>query len=55
MLVGTGATDLQRAHLFTPGMTVVPDLPFTRLVHIWSGFGTLAYVLPYRLVRARRW
>ena len=29
--------------------------PFTRLVHVWSGFGTLAYVLrPYQLVRARR-
>jgi nitrate reductase gamma subunit len=29
--------------------------PFTRLVHVWSGFGTLAYVLrPYQVVRARR-
>ncbi len=27
--------------------------PFTRLVHVWSGFGTLAYVLrPYQVVGA---
>ncbi len=43
-----------RAHLFL-GMTIFLVFPFTRLVHIWSGFGTLAYVLrPYQLVRARR-
>jgi nitrate reductase gamma subunit len=37
------------------GMTIFLLFPFTRLVHIWSGFGTLAYVLrPYQLVRARR-
>ena len=37
------------------GMTVFLIFPFTRLVHVWSGFGTLAYVLrPYQLVRARR-
>jgi len=29
--------------------------PFTRLVHVWSGFGTLAYVVrPYQVVRSRR-
>ncbi len=43
-----------KTHLFL-GMTVFLVFPFTRLVHIWSGFGTLAYVLrPYQLVRARR-
>jgi len=43
-----------KTHLFL-GMTVFLIFPFTRLVHIWSGFGTLAYVLrPYQLVRARR-
>ncbi len=43
-----------KAHMFL-GMTVFLIFPFTRLVHIWSGFGTLAYVLrPYQLVRARR-
>jgi nitrate reductase gamma subunit len=37
------------------GMTVFLLFPFTRLVHIWSGFGALAYPLrPYQLVRARR-
>ncbi len=52
MLVGTGW--IFKAHLFL-GMTVFLIFPFTRLVHIWSGFGTLAYVLrPYQLVRARR-
>lgn len=37
------------------GMTIFLIFPFTRLVHVWSGFGTLAYVVrPYQLVRARR-
>ena len=52
MLVGTGP--IFKTHLFL-GMTVFLIFPFTRLVHVWSGFGTLAYVLrPYQLVRARR-
>ena len=43
-----------KAHMFL-GMTVFLIFPFTRLVHVWSGFGTLAYVLrPYQLVRPRR-
>ena len=37
------------------GMTMFLVFPFTRLVHVWSGFGTLAYVLrPYQLARSRR-
>ena len=37
------------------GMTIFILFPFSRLVHVWSGFGTLAYVLrPYQLVRSRR-
>ena len=37
------------------GMTLFLIFPFTRLVHIWSGFGTLAYLRrPYQMVRARR-
>ena len=52
MLAGAGW--VFKAHLFL-GMTVFLIFPFTRLVHVWSGFGTLAYVLrPYQLVRARR-
>ncbi len=43
-----------KLHMFL-GMSVFLIFPFTRLVHVWSGFGTLAYVLrPYQLVRARR-
>ncbi len=43
-----------KAHMFL-GMSVFLIFPFTRLVHVWSGFGALAYVLrPYQLVRARR-
>jgi nitrate reductase gamma subunit len=36
-------------------MSLFLIFPFTRLVHIWSGFGTLLYLLrPYQLVRSRR-
>ena len=49
-----GAGWVFKTHMFL-GMTVFLIFPFTRLVHVWSGFGTLAYVLrPYQLVRARR-
>jgi nitrate reductase gamma subunit len=37
------------------GMTIFLLLPFSRLVHVWSGFASIAYVFrPYQLVRARR-
>ena len=37
------------------GMTIFLIFPFTRLVHIWSGFASLAYLQrPYQLVRSRR-
>jgi nitrate reductase gamma subunit len=37
------------------GMTIFLVFPFTRLVHIWSGFGALAYPFrPYQLVRSKR-
>ena len=43
-----------KAHMFL-GMSIFFIFPFTRLVHVWSGFGTLAYVVrPYQLVRSRR-
>lgn len=36
------------------GMTIFLVFPFTRLVHIWSGFGALGYVVrAYQLVRSR--
>jgi nitrate reductase gamma subunit len=37
------------------GMTIFLLFPFSRLVHIWSGFATVAYLFrPYQLVRGRR-
>ena len=43
-----------QAHMLL-GMTIFLLFPFSRLVHVWSGFGTLAYLVrPYQLVRARR-
>ena len=43
-----------KAHMFL-GMSIFFVFPFTRLVHVWSGFGTLAYIFrPYQLVRSRR-
>jgi nitrate reductase gamma subunit len=37
------------------GMTIFLLFPFCRLVHIWSGFATVAYLFrPYQLVRGRR-
>ena len=43
-----------KAHMFL-GMSIFVIFPFTRLVHVWSGFGTLAYVArPYQVVRSRR-
>ena len=43
-----------KAHMFL-GMSIFLVFPFTRLVHVWSGFGTVAYLVrPYQLVRSRR-
>ena len=43
-----------KLHMFF-GMTIFLIFPFTRLVHIWSGFASLAYLLrPYQLVRSRQ-
>jgi nitrate reductase gamma subunit len=37
------------------GMTIFLLLPFSRLVHVWSGLASVAYVLrPYQIVRSRR-
>ena len=37
------------------GMSIFLLFPFSRLVHVWSGFGTLAYLVrPYQLMRSRR-
>jgi len=37
------------------GLTIFLIFPFTRLVHIWSGFATVAYLFrPYQIVRTRK-
>ncbi len=37
------------------GMTIFLLFPFSRLVHVWSGFASLGYLFrPYQLVRSRR-
>ncbi|MBK8016757.1 MAG: respiratory nitrate reductase subunit gamma [Betaproteobacteria bacterium] len=42
-----------KLHMFL-GLTIFLVFPFTRMVHIWSGFGALAYALrPYQIVRTR--
>jgi nitrate reductase gamma subunit len=43
-----------RLHILL-GFTIFLVSPFTRMVHIWSGLGALAYVVrPYQIVRSRR-
>ena len=37
------------------GMSLFVVFPFTRLVHVWSGFASVLYVLrPYQVARSRR-
>ena len=43
-----------QAHMLL-GMTIFLLFPFSRLVHVWSGFATVAYLFrPQQLVRSRR-
>lgn len=43
-----------RAHMFL-GMSIFLIFPFTRLVHIWSGFASVTYLTrPYQIVRTRK-
>ena len=43
-----------KLHMFL-GMSIFLVFPFTRWVHVWSGFGAAAYLVrPYQLVRSRR-
>ncbi|NDP37639.1 MAG: respiratory nitrate reductase subunit gamma [Rhodoferax sp.] len=49
-----GAGMLFKIHLFL-GMSIFLIFPFTRLVHVWSGFAVVGYLVrPYQVVRARR-
>jgi nitrate reductase gamma subunit len=48
-----GIHPIYKAHVFL-GLTLFLIFPFTRLVHIWSGFATLGYLgRAYQVVRAR--
>jgi nitrate reductase gamma subunit len=52
LLIGTPW--VYRLHIFL-GFTIFLVSPFTRMVHIWSGLGALAYLVrPYQIVRSRR-
>ena len=49
-----GVSWVFKLHMFL-GMSLFLVFPFTRMVHVWSGFASLAYLLrPYQLVRSRR-
>jgi len=49
-----GAPWVFKVHIFL-GLTIFLVFPFTRLVHIWSGFAAVGYLFrPYQLVRTRR-
>src|SRR5512137_2379833 len=42
------------AHMLL-GMTIFLLFPFSRLVHVWSGFASIVYLFrPYQVVRSRR-
>lgn len=42
-----------KLHMFL-GMTIFLIFPFTRLVHIWSGFASIGYLTrPYQVVRSK--
>ncbi len=48
------ASWLFKLHLFL-GMSVFVVFPFSRLVHVWSGFGTVGYLgRSWQLVRSRK-
>jgi nitrate reductase gamma subunit len=52
LLIGAGW--IFKMHMFL-GMSIFLIFPFTRLVHVWSGFGAVSYLFrPYQVVRARR-
>ena len=52
-LVIGGLPVVYQIHLVL-GMTLFALVPFSRLVHIWSGFASVFYLLrPYQVVRPR--
>lgn len=52
LLIGMPLT--YKLHIFL-GFTLFLVSPFTRMIHIWSGAGVLAYLIrPYQIVRTRK-
>lgn len=52
--VMAGVPAVYKLHMLL-GMTIFLVFPFTRLVHVWSGFASLVYLgRAYQLVRTRR-
>ena len=50
----SGVAFVFRVHLVL-GMTIFLLFPFSRLVHVWSGFASVGYLFrPYQVVRSRR-
>ena len=50
----TGVPLVYKLHVFL-GFTIFLISPFTRMIHIWSGAGALAYLFrPYQIVRSPR-
>ena len=50
----TGVPWVYKLHMLL-GFTIFLISPFTRMIHIWSGAGALAYLLrPYQIVRTPR-
>ncbi|MFW9616988.1 respiratory nitrate reductase subunit gamma [Aquabacterium sp.] len=48
------ASPVFKVHMFM-GMSLFAIFPFTRLVHVWSGFAAAGYVArPWQVVRSRR-
>lgn len=48
-----GAHPIFRIHLVF-GITLFLLFPFSRLVHVWSGFGSVAYLFrPHQITRPR--
>lgn len=50
----TDVSTVFKVHMFM-GMTLFAIFPFTRLVHVWSGFASVGYLArPWQVVRSRK-
>ncbi|HYR24351.1 MAG TPA: respiratory nitrate reductase subunit gamma [Aquabacterium sp.] len=49
-----GVSPVFKVHMFM-GMSLFAIFPFTRLVHVWSGFAAVGYIArPWQVVRSRK-